>query len=112
MALSVIYLGIRGSVVCMDRTAGKMLWITELKGSDFVNLLVDDDRIIATTKGEVFCLDAANGTLLWNDRLRGLGTGLVTIATATGASNPVPPAEKRRRDQAAAATAATAAASG
>ena len=72
-----------------------------------MNVLVDGDRILASTKGEVFCLDAATGTRLWHNSLPGEGTGLITFATPAGASTPVAPLrEKQRRDEADAATAA------
>jgi outer membrane protein assembly factor BamB len=45
-----IFLGVHGEVVALDRATGQELWSTKLGGSDFVNLLLDQDRIIATTK--------------------------------------------------------------
>ena len=99
---NVIFIGIKGAVAALDRTTGEAVWMTELKGSDFVNLVIDDDQLYATTKGEIFCLDPLTGALRWHNRLSGLGWGLVTIATASG-GQAVSMAEKRRRDQAAAA---------
>jgi outer membrane protein assembly factor BamB len=110
MASSTIFVGIHGDVLALDRATGQQIWKTELKGSDFVNVMLDDDRVIAATKGEVFCLDPATGQLLWHNELPGSGWGLVTIATASGSSGAMPPfREKQRRDEAAS-TAATVAA--
>jgi outer membrane protein assembly factor BamB len=110
MASSTIFIGIHGDVLALDRATGQQIWRTELKGSDFVNVTLDGDRVIAATKGEVFCLDAATGQLLWHNELPGSGWGLVTIATASGSSGATPPLrEKQRRDEAAS-TAATVAA--
>ena len=88
----------------MDRTTGQEVWSTKLAGSDFVNLLVDQDRIITTTKGEAFCLDAVTGQILWKNNLPGMGLGLITIATANGSTSFGAPSEKKRQDDAAATT--------
>jgi outer membrane protein assembly factor BamB len=110
MASSTIFIGIHGDVLALDRATGHQIWRTELKGSDFVNVMLDNDRVIAATKGEVFCLDAATGQLLWHNELPGSGWGLATIATASGSSGATPTfREKQRRDEAAS-TAATVAA--
>jgi outer membrane protein assembly factor BamB len=102
MTSSTIFIGIRGGVVALDRGTGRQLWKAGLKGSDFVNVMLDSDRVIAATKGEVFCLDAATGQVLWHNDLPGEGRGLVTIATASGSSAAMPPfREKQHRDQAA-----------
>ena len=109
---SAIFIGIRGKVVALDRETGQQLWKAELKGSDFVNVMLDVDRVIAATKGEVFCLDAATGQLWWRNELPGEGRGLVTIATAFGSASAMPPfLEKQRRDEAASTAAVVAASS-
>ena len=74
------FIGVKGTVLALDRASGQEIWRTELKGSGFVGLAVDGDVLLATTWGEVFCLDAASGRLRWNNPLKGLGWGLVTIA--------------------------------
>jgi outer membrane protein assembly factor BamB len=100
-----IYVGIEGSVVALNRNTGQQVWATHLKGYDFVNVMVEDDKIFATAQGEVFCLDPATGDGLWHNRLKGFGIGLATIATGNGQGGPtVVMADKRRRDQEAAAS--------
>jgi outer membrane protein assembly factor BamB len=100
MASSAIFVGIRGGVAALERDTGRQLWKAKLKGADFVNVMLDNDRVIAATKGEVFCLDAATGQVLWHNELPGEGWGLVTIATASGSSSSVASSrEKRRRDE-------------
>lgn len=81
-----VFVGIKGSVIALDRATGQQVWATHLKGSDFVNVVLDDDVILATTYGEIFCLNAANGTGLWHNKLKGLGMGLSTIATSAGSA--------------------------
>jgi outer membrane protein assembly factor BamB len=101
MSSSNVFVGVHGEVVALDRTTGQELWSTKLAGSHFVNLLVDQDRIIATSKGEVFCLDAATGRILWKNSLPGMGLGLITIATAHGSTSFGALSEKNRQDEAA-----------
>jgi outer membrane protein assembly factor BamB len=108
MASAVVFVGIHGGVFCLNRTTGQAVWSASLKGSDFVTLLLDGELLLAGTRGEVFCLDAATGQVRWHNDMPGQGLGLITLASARGASNPTPPAEKHRRDDAAAAGATSA----
>lgn len=101
---NVVFIGIKGTVAALDRATGEAVWMAELKGSDFVNLVIDDDNLYATTKGEIYCLNPANGELRWHNKLSGMGWGLVAIATTNG-GQAISLAEKRRREQAAAAAA-------
>jgi outer membrane protein assembly factor BamB len=100
-----VVVGLCGCAVAIDRATGSEVWRTELKGSDFVNVVLDGGDVFAGTKGRLFCLDAATGTVRWQNDLKGLGWGLVSIA----GDNVAPPAESLRRQRAAAAAAASAA---
>ena len=95
-----IFVGIKGSVVALDRATGQQVWATHLKGYDFVNVLVEKDAILASCRGEIFCLEPLTGRGIWHNPLKGFGMGLTTIATTqTGPdSNAAMVAEKRRRD--------------
>jgi outer membrane protein assembly factor BamB len=104
-----LFIGINGTVLAIDRGTGQEVWRSELKGSDFVNVVIDDGQLYATTKGELSCLDPATGEIRWQNDLKGLGRGLVTIASAGGSGIAVM-SEKRRRDQAAAGASGAAAA--
>ena len=77
---SVMYLGIRGTVVALDRRTGAEIWRTPLKGGDFVNVALDGDALFATARGQIYCLDPVTGRVRWNNPLKGLGWGLITIA--------------------------------
>jgi len=105
-----IFVGIKGSVVALYRSTGQQAWATRLKGMDFVNLVLEEDKVLATCCGEIFCLDALEGKVLWHNPLKGLGRGLATIATedSLGTSNASVLAEKHRRDAQAAASAGAA----
>lgn len=107
----VIYLGIKGSVIALNPATGQQLWATSLKGSDFVNVVLDGGNLYAATHGEIFCLDPENGNARWHNPLKGFGWGLVSMAGAGFSQNPsLPMEEKRRRDQQAAAAGSSAAA--
>ncbi len=66
-----------------------------------MGVVLDGDKILAATKGEIFCLDAATGRVLWHNELRGLGFGLLTLATANSPSGAIVNlAEKKRQEDA------------
>ena len=99
-----VFVGIGRSVVALNQTTGELVWASKLKGYDFVNVVLDGERLLATSCGEIFCLDPLTGELLWHNPLKGFGIGLATIATVQGAGSGAMTvmAEKQRRGQAAA----------
>ena len=102
---TLVYVGIKNSVVALDIKTGVEVWRTKLKGSDFVSVLWDGDALMAGNGGEVFRLDPLTGATIWRNPLKGLGLGLVTLASSRAAdSRGVADASevKRRRDQQAA----------
>jgi outer membrane protein assembly factor BamB len=107
-----VFIGIKGSVVALNRETGQQVWSKALKGSQFVNVVLERGVILASCQGEIFCLDPLTGNRLWHNPLRGYGMGLATIATenTTGNANALVQAEKRRRDDEAASSAAVVAA--
>jgi outer membrane protein assembly factor BamB len=90
----------------LDPETGAEFWRTKIKGSNFVNVAVHKDRVLATTGGEVFCLDRSSGRLLWHNPLRGLGLGLVTVATDSSSGQASVLAAQLQQDEAAASAAA------
>jgi len=105
-----VFIGIKGSVVALNRATGEQVWATHLKGSDFVNVVVENEIVLASCCGEIFCLDPLTGNARWHNPLKGFGRGLATIATEDKlrSGNALVLAEKRRRDEQAAASAAAA----
>ena len=104
-----VFVGIKGSVVALNRSTGEQVWATHLKGSGFVNVVLDTGRILATTSGEIFCLDANTGQGMWHNPLKGFGLGLATIATESAPQgNTTAMAEKQQQDEEAAAAAVVA----
>jgi outer membrane protein assembly factor BamB len=107
-----LFVGIKDTVIALDDRTGMEVWRAELKRSDYVSVLWDGAALFATNSGEVWRLDPQTGQVLWHNELKGLGRGLVSVAssrTPSGASATDVAQEKRRRDaaQAAAAAAAT-----
>jgi outer membrane protein assembly factor BamB len=76
-----LYLGVRDTVLAFDLETGQELWNVKLAGSTFTHVVRTGNRLIATNKGEVWCLDAETGTVLWHNPLKGLGLGLISVAT-------------------------------
>lgn len=107
-----VFAGINGSVIALDETTGDQIWVTGLKGSDFVNLVLSEDKLYATTKGEIFCLDQWTGQVLWQNPLRGMGRGIVCVAApGTQANQTAAIKQKRDQDDAESAAAVTSAGS-
>ena len=102
---NMIVVGIKGTVLAIDRDTGETLWSTALKGSDFVNVSLEGGDVFASSKGRLYRLDASTGEIRWCNELPGLGWGIVTMA---GAGQTAAVAEKQRRDAAAATAAASA----
>jgi outer membrane protein assembly factor BamB len=53
-----------------------------------VTLLLDGDRLIVAVNGYMYCLDPKTGEQLWYNETKGFGTGVTSIATIRGNSNP------------------------
>jgi outer membrane protein assembly factor BamB len=106
-----VIIGIKGTVLALDRGAGAEVWRTELTGTDFVNVSAESECVLATTRGEIFCLDRLSGQILWHNPLTGLGRGLITMATEGRNLNAAVLAERRRQEEQQTASAAASAAS-
>jgi len=94
--MSALFVGIKGSVVAVDRGSGETLWSTHLKGSSFVTVAVEAGAVFAGTGGRMYCLDPSTGYVKWTNELPGMGYGLVSIAGAD--SSAVIGEYKRRQD--------------
>jgi outer membrane protein assembly factor BamB len=103
-----VFIGIKGSVIALNRFTGQQVWATHLKGADFVNVVLQNEVILASCSGEIFCLNPLTGQGLWHNPLKGFGRGLATIATEHTPGSSVAPVlvEKHRREEQAAAAAA------
>jgi outer membrane protein assembly factor BamB len=108
-----IFVGIKNSVVALEDRTGAEVWRTKLRGQDYVTVLWDGEALIAANSGEIWRLDPQTGAVIWQNELKGLGRGLVNLASsrrATSVSDSDSAAAKWRRDQTATTAAATGAA--
>ena len=108
MVANHIYLGIKGTVLALDRSSGVVVWQTGLSGGTFVNLAEDGDRVYALSQGEAFCLDARDGRILWSNPLKGFGLGLGSILVPGKSNGNAPAAVAQIRSNEQSAAAATA----
>jgi outer membrane protein assembly factor BamB len=105
-----VFIGIKGSVIALNRFTGQQVWATHLKAADFVNVVLENEVLLASCCGEIFCLNPLTGQGLWHNPLKGFGRGLATIATEHTLGSGTAPvlAEKWRRNEEAAAAVSTA----
>lgn len=111
-AIALVHIGIKGSVVALERSTGTIVWTQHLKGGDFVTICLDDDLLLAVTSGEVFALDAATGQPRWHNPLKGYGRGLASLVTPAACEAAAPPLMEEYRRRTAADAAAACGASG
>ncbi|MFM9961161.1 MAG: PQQ-binding-like beta-propeller repeat protein [Planctomycetaceae bacterium] len=84
---SLVFVGFNSRVVALDRRTGQLVWDWKSpKGSGFVAVLLDADRLIVSVQGYTYCLDPNNGALLWANPLSGLGVGIPCLASAHGST--------------------------
>jgi outer membrane protein assembly factor BamB len=101
-----LFVGIRGRVVALDRYTGDEVWRVQF-GSDYLTVFWDGEALFAATAGEIWRMEPDTGDLLWHNKMRGLGQGLVSLASTHAPGGSDPSVEHYRRlTQAAAASAA------
>ena len=99
---SLLFIGMKGTVLALNRATGAEVWRTHLKSSDFVHVVLDNGELFAATKGELFALDPASGQIRWQNPLEGMGRGLVSIGSSSSGITVVQ--QKRKNDETADAT--------
>jgi outer membrane protein assembly factor BamB len=101
-----IFVGFNSRVVALHRDTGELVWQWKSpKGSGYVTLLLDGDRLIVSVVGYTYCLDPATGNEVWSNALPGFGTGVASLASVRGFSQPVLDAAAADAQQAASAAA-------
>jgi outer membrane protein assembly factor BamB len=96
-----LFVGVKHSVIALDERTGAEVWRAELRSGDYVTVLWDGQSLFAANSGEIWRLDPRNGGVIWHNELKGLGRGLISLASSrrpTEASDMDLGAEKRRRD--------------
>ena len=110
MVDNLVFVGFNSRVVALHRDSGKLVWQWKSpKGSGYVTLLLDGDRLIVSVMGYTYCLDPANGNQVWFNELSGFGTGVTSLASVRGCAQPLldATAADAEAQQAAAAAATT-----
>lgn len=87
-----LFVGIKSSVIALDRASGAEVWRTPLpvkykSSAMLVSVLFDDEALFASCAGEVFALDPKTGALLWHEPFKGLGTGFITMTSEMGGAS-------------------------
>lgn len=106
-----IFVGFNGYAVALDRDTGEIVWSNNNMHRGYVSLLLDGDRLIASTNGFMYCLDPYTGQTLWHNPMTGYGYGPAAIVSVRGQSAQVLTAQAAAQDaadQAAANTSVTA----
>ena len=84
-----IFVGLNGWVAALDRDSGDIVWYNQELNSGYTTLLLDGDRLIASTNGYLYCLDPQNGKIAWKNPLTGYGTGIAHLVSTRGQSGQV-----------------------
>jgi len=103
-----IFVGLNGYVVALDRETGEIVWSQNNLESGYVTLLLDGDRLIVSCNGYMYALDPLTGDILWNNRMKGYGSGAPTAITSVrGSANVLTTQHAAQAAAQAAASAAT-----
>ena len=101
---NMIFIGIRGYALAIDRATGAGSVADQPQGRDFVTVALAGSDLLAASRGRLYCLEAASGIVRWQNELKGLGFGLVSIAGTDVTA--IAEVERRRAAEAAAAAGA------
>ena len=77
-----IFVGLNGYALALDRDSGEIVWSNNEMRSGYVTLLLDGDRLIVSTNGYLYCLDPLTGRVRWHNPLTGYGRGAPTALTS------------------------------
>ena len=85
-----VFVGLNGCAVALDRDTGEIVWSNDQMKSGFVTFLLDGDRLIVSSNGYIYCLDPLTGQILWNNPMKGYGSFAPTsLVSARGQSSQV-----------------------
>ena len=79
-----IFVGFNGYAVALDRDTGEVVWSNNDMHRGYVTLLLDGDRLIASTNGYMYCLDPYTGRTLWHNSMTGYGYGPAALVSVRG----------------------------
>ena len=81
-----IFVGFNGRAAALDRETGEIVWSNNDMHRGYVTLLLDGDRLIASSNGYMYCLDPYTGETLWHNPMTGFGYGVTSLASVRGRS--------------------------
>jgi outer membrane protein assembly factor BamB len=83
-----LFVGFNGRVVALEQRSGELVWDWKCPKpvGQMVAVLVQGERIYASSDGYTYCLDAISGEQLWDNPLKGMGTGVPCLATVESGS--------------------------
>jgi outer membrane protein assembly factor BamB len=102
-----IFIGLNGYALALHRDTGEIIWANSDMKSGYVSLLLDGDRLIASTNGYIYCLDPGTGKILWHNPLKGFGRGAPASVVSVRGQSPHSLLQQMAAEEAAAAVAAT-----
>jgi len=68
-----VFVGLNGYAIALNRDTGEIVWSNDKMRSGYVTLLLDGERLIASTNGYIYCLDPLTGEILWHNPMTGYG---------------------------------------
>jgi outer membrane protein assembly factor BamB len=78
-----VFVGLNGYAIALNRDTGEIVWSNNKMRSGYVTLLLDGERLIASTNGYIYCLNPLTGEILWHNPMTGYGlpapTALVSV---------------------------------
>jgi outer membrane protein assembly factor BamB len=83
-----IFIGLRGYVLALERDAGTVVWCNDQLKSGYTTILLDGDRLIVSTNGYIYCLNPLNGEILWSNPLTGYGCGVTHMVSCRAQVDP------------------------
>lgn len=82
-----VFIGFNSRIAALDRYSGEIAWEWKSpKGSGFVTLLLDGDRLIASIQGYTYCIDPLFGQQVWFNNMKGFGIGTTSLVSVNGTS--------------------------
>lgn len=94
-----IFVGFNGYAVALDRDSGEIVWSNNDMKRGYVTLLLDGDRLIASTNGYMYCLDPYTGRILWHNPMSGYGFGPTSLVSVRGQGTPAMIAHAAHSDE-------------
>ena len=82
-----LFVAFNKQVAALDAATGQIIWQWKApKGSGFVSLLLDGERLFVAVHGYTYCLDAVNGDPVWANPMKGFGVGVTSLTNSRGQS--------------------------